>query len=61
MREFREPSPNLPPGETVAFILAQVPPEEHPELLAHLEKQARKDGRLDSLREIRAYKAKHNL
>jgi len=31
------------------------------ELLAHLEKVNRREGDLGCLREIRAYKAKHNL
>ena len=49
------------PGSLVERVLEKLPEWERPGNLAFMEQEARRLANLDVLREIRAYKAKHNL
>lgn len=46
----------LPPGQTVASLIHQIPESERPAFLAVAEQQFRLAGDLEMLREIKAYR-----
>ena len=44
------------PGEAVAQVLRNCPVADHKPLLAYLEQESRREGDIDALRDIKAYR-----
>jgi hypothetical protein len=55
------PQPQEEPGAAAERVLAQMPEADLKPFLAYLEQKYRREGDLVMLREVRAYRAKHNL
>ena len=51
----------LPPGETLELVLADMPAADRLPFLACVEQRAKLEGDLEILREAKAYRQKHSL
>ena len=49
------------PGASVDQVLSEMPEHERLPMLAYFEQRAKQEGDLEILRDLRAYRAKHNL